>query len=91
MIKFTSIVMVRASGDRHTAKIEIPQSVWQEHGLKVGDDITVSIIGRVFDSKISGDDKEQMFRIPIELRRELRLKDSESIEVEIEKKKEVPI
>jgi len=85
-ISFASIVIMRAKGGRQSAKIEIPRSVWQEHGLQNGDKITVTIIGRVFESRISGSDVQKLFTIPIELCRELRLRDSESVEVEIEKK-----
>ncbi len=84
-ITFKSIVIIRATESRHTAKIEIPRSVWQEHGIKAGDKIRVAIVGRVFETKVFGDDTQKRFPIPIELRRELRLRDSETVEVEIEK------
>lgn len=88
-ISFKSIVIMRAKGGKASAKIEVPRSVWQEHGLRVGDVIRVAIIGRVFESRISGTETQKLFTIPLELCRELRLRDSESVEVEVEKMEKV--
>ncbi|MBI4020461.1 MAG: hypothetical protein HY367_03950 [Candidatus Aenigmarchaeota archaeon] len=83
-LTFKAMVIVRAAGGKAQSKIEIPRYIWQGHEIMKGDALSVEIHGRTFGSKVKGTESQRIFTIPTELRRELRLHDSEIVEVTIE-------